>query len=558
MIYTVAVPIACTFLSYVVFHCARTLFRTWTSSLRFIDGPPSPSFVFGHSVVYSDVPETGDQWRERYGQTFMAKGIFGADDLHTTNVKAVAHILRHGSLYPRTPEFLSILTHIFGAGLLSVDLDPHRRQRKIIHPAFSAQQIRLMNEGFLEQAIVLRDFLAADVRKAGGSATVNLGEMFRQVTLDIIGEAGFGYKFNSLQSGGKNEGDLSEAFRLLFHVPSANLNNAVQIAQGAIPVLRFLPLPGWRSMQFAKKTMKAVGTNLMQKAKAEAQALGEKELGSGRDLLSILVKANMSADIPNTQRLSDSEIIAQVPTFLAAGHETSSAALGWAVHVLSHHPAVQDKLRKEMLSIPTDTPTMDELNALPFFEAVLREILRLYAPLAFIQRVATRDDVLPLNKPYVDQLGVAHETLPCISFTVFQSPVPLTNNSITKGQMITIPIRGINTDKEIWGEDALEFKPERWNNLPDAVGSVPAVWGNQLTFLAGAHSCIGFRFSLVEQKAILFSLLQVFEFLPGTEPVGSVISAQLRRPSSFVSDGKGGRVSMGGLSLVVKAYQESS
>ncbi|CAK5277071.1 unnamed protein product [Mycena citricolor] len=513
MSFTVAVPIAFTLLSYVVFHLARTLYRGWTSPLKFIDGPPSLNLVFGHSLLTSDVPETGDRWREQYGPTFMAKGMFGVDDLHTTDLKAVAHILRHGSLYPRTPEFVASLTRILGAGLLSVEMDPHRRQRKILHPAFNAQQIRLMSQVFLEQAIVLRDILAANVRKAGGTATVNLAEMFRQATLDIMGQTGFGYNFNSLQSGGRNEGDLSKAFRLLFHVPNANLNTAVQLAQAVIPVLRVLPLPGWRSTQFAIKTMNAVGTSLMQRAKAEAQALGEKELGSRRDLLSILVKANMSADVPDSQRLSDSEVIAQIPTFLLAGHETSSVALGWAVHALSHHPAVQDKLRKELLSIQTDTPTMDELNALPFFETVLKETLRLYAPVVFIQRMAIQNDVLPLSKPYVDRWGVSHKTLP-----------------IPKGQLLTISILAINTDKGIWGEDSLEFKPERWDDLPDAVRSVPGVWGNQLTFLAGAHSCIGFRFSLIEQKAILFSLLRAFEFLPGAELVSSVMSAQLQRP----------------------------
>ncbi|CAK5277050.1 unnamed protein product [Mycena citricolor] len=541
MIHTVLVPIICTILSYVVFHFARTLYLTWTSSLKFIDGPPSSNLIFGHSIVFSDVPETGNQWRKRYGPTLMAKGMFGVNDLHTTDVKAVAHILSHGLLYSRTPEFISSLSRVLGDGILSVDLNPHRRQRKILHPAFSVQQIRLMNEVFLEQALVLRDFLASDVRKAGGAATINLAEMFRQVTLDIMGQTGFGYKFNSLESGGKNEGDLSKAFRMLFHVPNANLYLAVQLAQAAVPVLKFLPLPGWRTTQFAINTMRAVGTNLLQKAKTDAQTLGEKELGLGRDLLSILVKANMSAEIPESQRLSDSEVIAQIPTFLLAGHETSSVALGWAVHELSHHPAVQDKLRKEVLSVQTDTPTMDELNALPFFEAVLKETLRLHAPVAYVQRMALQDDVLPLNKPYVDRWGVSHETLP-----------------IAKGQLFTIPILAINTDKEIWGEDALEFNPDRWTNLPEAVQSVPGVWGNQLTFLAGVHSCIGIRFSLVEQKAILFSLLRSFEFFPGTEPVSSVMSAQLQRPFSFVSDGKGGRVSTGELSLVVKAYQGSS
>ncbi|CAK5276985.1 unnamed protein product [Mycena citricolor] len=515
---TIALPIIYSISAYGALLLARTIYRTLTSSLRFIDGPATSNFVFGHSVVLSDVPEQGDQWRKLYGATFMAKNLLWEDDLHTVDIKAIAHVLSHGSLYPKNPGSVASLRRILGEGLLSVDMDPHKRQRKIL----------------------LRDFLSADVEKAGGTATIDLAEMFRRVTLDIMGQTGFGYNFNSLESGGKNEGELSRAFHMLFRGPNANLNIAVQIAQGAMPILQYLPLPGWRNTQAGKKTLRTVGTELLLKAKAEARALGEKDLGSGRDLLSVLVKANMSANLQDSQRLSDDEVIAQIPTFLLAGHDTSSIGLGWAVHALSRHPAVQDKLRQELLSIETETPTMEELNALPYFETVMRETLRLYAPAVFVQRVASQDDVLPLGKPYVDRWGVSHDTLP-----------------ITKGQLVTIPILAVNRDKEIWGQDALEFKPERWDNLPEAVHSIPGVWGNQLTFVAGAHNCIGFRFSVAEQKAILFSLVRAFKLLPSVEPVGPVISAQLQRPSSFVSDGKGGMVPTGGLSMVLKAYQGS-
>ena len=81
-----------------------------------------------------------------------------------------------------------------------------------------------------------------------------------------------------------------------------------------------------------------------------------------------------------------------------------------------------------------------------------------------------------------------------------------------------IPINLINRDKTIWGEDAAEFKlvlalisflnwlsdffflfrPERWEDIPNAVSSVPGVWANLLTFIGGPRACIGFRFSLVE------------------------------------------------------------
>ncbi|KAG6823047.1 hypothetical protein H0H93_004334, partial [Arthromyces matolae] len=56
----------------------------------------------------------------------------------------------------------------------------------------------------------------------------------------------------------------------------------------------------------------------------------------------------------------------------------------------------------------------------------------------------------------------------------------------------------INRDKTIWGDDAHEFRPERWETVPEEANRIPGVWGNVLTFLGGPRACIGYRFSLVE------------------------------------------------------------
>ena len=98
-------------------------------------------------------------------------------------------------------------------------------------------------------------------------------------------------------------------------------------------------------------------------------------------------------------------IISEVPTFLVAGHETTSTATTWALFALTQSPEVQDKLRKQLLTVGTDNPTMDELNALPYLDAVVRETLRVHAPVPSTMRVATEDDILPLGEPVKDKNG---------------------------------------------------------------------------------------------------------------------------------------------------------
>ncbi len=91
--------------------------------------------------------------------------------------------------------------------------------------------------------------------------------------------------------------------------------------------------------------------------------------------------------------------------FLVAGHETISNATAWALFALTQAPTVQTKLREELLSVSTDTPTMDELQALPYLDAVVRETLRLHPPVASTDRMAAKDDVIPVQTPYTDRYG---------------------------------------------------------------------------------------------------------------------------------------------------------
>ena len=66
--------------------------------------------------------------------------------------------------------------------------------------------------------------------------------------------------------------------------------------------------------------------------------------------------------------------------------------------------------------------------------------------------------------------------------------------------MLFVPILAANRSQELWGPDAKEFRPERWlaSGPPEAVSTIPGVWGNMLTFLGGPRACIGYRFTLIE------------------------------------------------------------
>ncbi|KAF7364387.1 hypothetical protein MSAN_01099400 [Mycena sanguinolenta] len=528
MILQILLPVAATLLCYFIFHASQILYRNLTSPLRFVGGPKSPSFILGNFKEMGEDAYLTGKWRAQFGGTFRFHGLFSTSELHTTDIKAINHVVNKPDIYQKAPSLLSATELLIGRGILAVENENHRRQRRALNPAFGLPQVRLLTEIFIEKAIQLRDIWATQVAEESGGARIEVTSWLRRMTLDVIGQAGFNYQFNALNAHEKPN-ELNDAFTELLHSPHATRYAGFRAAQGIAPILKLFPGPGQNLVRAARMKMFRIGKQIVNRSKADIKAAkAEKDLGKQRDLLSTLLKANLSAVIPDSQRLDDAEVVGQIPAFFFAGHETTSLATSWALHALSTNLAAQSKLREELLTIATDNPSMDELNSLPYLEAVVRETMRVHAPVINTQRMAVEDDIMPPGQ------------------TLYRPARKLTRQSTR----IHIPILAINTDKEIWGEDASEFRPERWEKVPDSANAIPGVWANLLTFFAGPHNCIGFRFSLVEIKALLFTLVRAFEFEEATAKgaIGRFTVGFLQRPA-VLAEGIGS-----GLPLIVRPY----
>ncbi|KAJ3532760.1 hypothetical protein NM688_g7376 [Phlebia brevispora] len=198
-------------------------------------------------------------------------------------------------------------------------------------------------------------------------------------------------------------------------------------------------------------------------------------------------------------KLNEEELIAQMTTFVFAATDTTSNALSHTLDLLAKYSDVQEKLRTELLKAGQGQDiSYDQLVDLPYLDAVCRETLRLYPPASVASRETQKEIVMPLSEPIqgVDGTMISEIIVP-------------------KGTMVIVGIRSCNRNKRIWGDDALEWKPERWlDSLPSAVkeAKVPGVYANLMTFLGGGNSCIGFNFSQLEMKIILAVLLSSFKF----------------------------------------------
>ncbi|KAJ7494429.1 cytochrome P450 [Mycena galericulata] len=484
--------IAGTLGAYILYEALKIVYEELNSPLRHLPGPKSTHWFYGNmrDIWRAENSVLHEQWVQEHGPTLKYKALLGMTRLYTTDTSALNHFLTNSNIYQKPESVRYNLARMLGAGVLVSEGDQHRQQRRIMNPAFGAPQVRELTQIFIDKALELRDVWAVQAANSNGAARVDVLSWLSKATLDIIGLAGFNYNFNNLSS---ENSELGAAFSVIFR--SGMQMSLVRMLQTWIPSLRVIPTKLDTTMQESQTTMMRIGRTLLQESKNEMAENGTFEKGRrSRDLLSLLVRANTAKDLPASQRLSDEDVLAQVPTFLVAGHETTSTGTTWALFALTQNIAAQTRLREELLTVSTDNPTMDELNALPYLDFVVREVLRVHAPVPSTMRMATQDDVVPLATPFTDVYGTVHETL-----------------KVNKGQTIMIPILAMNRDKAIWGPDAMEFIPERWESRTIS-NSIPGVWSHMLTFLGGPRACIGYRFSLVEMKALLFTLVRAFEF----------------------------------------------
>ncbi|KIK57951.1 hypothetical protein GYMLUDRAFT_45751 [Collybiopsis luxurians FD-317 M1] len=534
----IAVSVFGTLSAYGLFLGAQFLYQQLTSPLRNLPGPPNSSWIYGNSKEIQSAANSvaHEKWVEEHGNTIVYKWFFSYR-LFTLDVKAINHVLMSGPYTYQKPGFLQrFLTDLLGSGLLVQESDQHRLQRKVMNPAFGGAQIREMTDIFVEESLHLKDIWLSQMSSDDKATRIDVPLWLSRMTLDVIGRAGFNYRFNALDS--IEPDPLNKAFSTIFG--TANKISLWTVFRNLIPILRVFPTANGSTMKESKSIMDRIGRELLEESKRHLYATGEKdENWSARDLLSLLVRSNMSKDIAENQRMTDEDVLAQIPTFLVAGHETSATATTWALFSMVKNKEIQRKLREELLEVTTENPTMDVLNSLPYLDAVVRETLRIHAPVAGTSRVATKDDILPLEIPFTDKNGVVHDGV-----------------RVRKGETIFIPILAMNRSKALWGEDARDFKPERWitpGGVPSAVSAIPGVWGNMLSFLGGPHACIGYRFALVEVKALLFVLVRAFEFdlaVPEEDVIAKTSIVQ--RPHLKSEPEKGSQ-----LPLLIKPYVPS-
>ncbi|KAK7452176.1 hypothetical protein VKT23_012279 [Stygiomarasmius scandens] len=450
---------------------------------------------------------------KEYGPVVRLDGLMGDKQLVIYDPRAMHHILvKDQALYER--QNLDATALIFGKGLTGITGEPHRKQRKALNPVFSIAHLRDMLPIFYDVVHKLENGLSRQFEGGTEAKEIELLSWMSRTALELVGQAGLGYSFDTLEDDAAAHpytGVLKQLFTTLGEMWTARNYLIPWAAKVGSPKFRrwMLNSAPWKNghrvrdmSDYLWEVSKEIYAG-KQKALAEGDEAVARQVGRGKD---IIMKMNSEESDPEN-KLDEDEVLGQMSTLIFAAMDTTSSALARVLHLLSTRPDVQDRLRRELLDARKENEDIsyDQLVSLPYLDAICRETLRLYAPVSNIFRIAKQDVVLPLSKPVTGVDGTL-----------------ISEVHVPRNTSIMISIINSNRNPEIWGPDALEWKPERWlSSLPNDVveAHIPGVYSHLMTFNAGGRSCIGFKFSQLEMKAILAMLLAKFKFSPSNKEV---------------------------------------
>ncbi|THV08596.1 cytochrome-450 hydroxylase [Dendrothele bispora CBS 962.96] len=498
-----------------------------------LSGPPIRSFFVNHLQPVLDParsPIVYDHLVKHYGRSIRIRGVGPWDDrLLTLDPVSLSHVLKNTAIYEKPWQSRRLITSLIGCGMLSAEGQMHKRQRRVATPAFSVQNLRALIPLVFQKGNELKDRWKDIIQKEenSGPHVLDICHWVSRATFDVIGLAGFDYNFNAIQD---ESNELFLAYKDMFEIAISQGNLFRTLLSIYSPTLNQLfPDKAVKTVRRCQAVIRRVAGNLIQEKKYKIEE-GERSghAYTGRDLLTLLLKSNTAVDLPPEQRIDDDDILNNINTFMFAGSDTSSLTVTWTLHLLARHPELQSRLRSELSSVTTSSsPKISDLtdeemrtmfsdiDALPFLHNVIRESLRLIPPVHSSLRVATKDDDVPTMYPVQWINGSTSNTV-----------------HVPKGSFVHVSIEAFNLDKDVWGQDAWDFCPDRWDNLSEKVSEQPGLFSNLLTFSAGPRSCIGLRFSMIEIKTFLFFLITNFVF---EETGDKIIKANVVLTRPYVS-----------------------
>lgn len=392
----------------------------------------------------------------------------------TCDPKNLEHILKtRANNYPKGPTWHAVFHDLLGDGIFNSDGHTWLFQRKTAALEFTTRTLRQAMARWVTRSIEAG--LVPILETAESQAhSVDMQDLMLRLTFDNICGLAFGLDPQTLALG-LPENDFAAAFD---RATEASLQRLV------------LPEVLWRLKKWLRLGMEvSLSRSLMyiDKYLSDVIETRKRELMSQRsdvnphdDLLSRFMKKKES--------YSDEFLQHVALNFILAGRDTSSVAMNWFFWMVTQHPRVEDLILHEICETLMETRgddvagwiseplTFEEVDRLVYLKAALSETLRLYPSVPEDSKYVVADDVLP------------------------------DGTFVPAGSSVTYSIYSAGRMGPTWGDDCLEFKPERWLS-PDGKSFVSHDPFKFVAFNAGPRICLGKDLAYLQMKSVAAAVL---------------------------------------------------
>ncbi|XP_022140103.1 cytochrome P450 CYP72A219-like [Momordica charantia] len=357
------------------------------------------------------------------------------------------------------------LIKLIADGLVNHEGPKWEKHRKIINPAFHLEKLKDMVPAFYQCCDEMVNKWERMVSKEG-QCELDVIPYLQTMTVDAISRTTFGSSYEK----GKKIFELQKQL---------NFSVIKYLSMMTNPIWRFLPTKSKNKMKKMGKEIKSLILGIINE-RQKAMEAGE---AAYSDLLGILMESNLNEIRQHGNNknvgMSIEDVIEECKLFYLAGQETTATLLIWTMILLSSYSEWQERARAEVREVfDNRKPDYNGLSRLKIVTMILNEVLRLYPPVSVLDRVVEKE-------------------------------MKLGNLSLPAGVILRLPIIFIHHDRELWGEDALEFNPQRFFD------GVSKATKNQTIFIPfglGPRTCLGQNFAMIEAKMALSTILQQFSF----------------------------------------------
>lgn len=379
------------------------------------------------------------------------------------NIKAILATQFHDfCLGKRRPQFAPLL----GDGIFTLDGVGWKHSRAMLTPQFTRDQVSHVE--------LIESHLQWFIKHVENGET-DLQPLFFKMTMDVATEFLFGELIECLR-------DASVGYDVTLSVPGrSDFARAFDLSQEVLFTRLVIQKYYWVINPSRFRDANRVAHKLADHYVERVLGMSEEEVEALKGYTFLVELAKQTRD---PQVLRD-----QALNILLAGRDTTASLLLFIFYELAKHPEVTEKLREEIADHFGDDNsniTFELLKKCLYLQSVINETLRLFPIVPFNIREVTRDTTLPRGGgPKGDK-------------PVF----------VAKNELVIYNVFAMQRNKNIYGKDANEFRPERWQGgLPLKLG-----WA-YLPFNGGPRICLGQQFALTEAAYVTVRLLQRFSTL---------------------------------------------